>query len=214
MQQPSLFAKLLRGAGAALTVQLISAITVYSSQVLLARWMGTAEYGIYDYATALVIIGAFIAGFGLPTAVLRFISAYQAQGDWSHLRGIIESSWRQTLIIGFVASLFGTAVLLRLNSAHGLEAYTIPLSIGMWTIPIVALVNLQREIIRAFQQIILAYAPSLIMQPLLLTGMIAVWRLRHTLTSTSTIALSLLSTQSAMLDPHMRTVSGGRLLCP
>lgn len=199
MQQPSLFAKLLRGAGAALTVQLISAITVYSSQVLLARWMGTAEYGIYDYATALVIIGAFIAGFGLPTAVLRFISAYQAQGDWSHLRGIIESSWRQTLIIGFVASLFGTAVLLRLDSTHGLEAYIIPLSIGMWTIPIVALVNLQREIIRAFQQIILAYAPSLIMQPLLLTGMIAVWRLRHTLTSTSTIALSLLSTLLALV---------------
>ncbi|MFG6106819.1 flippase [Leptothoe sp. EHU-05/26/07-4] len=193
LQEPNVFAKLVRGAGAALTVQIISAGVLYSSQVLLARWMGTAAYGIYDYATAIGIFWAFIAGFGLPTAVLRFISAYNAQEDWSHLKGIIWGSWLQTLLIGILTSLCGTGILLWLNANRDLGAYTMPVVIGIWTIPTVALVSLQKEIIRGFQRIVLSYAPSLVMQPLLLIIMAAVWQRLYGLTSTVAIALSLLS---------------------
>ncbi|MBE7384912.1 MAG: flippase [Leptolyngbya sp. SIO1E4] len=199
MQQPGLFAKLLRGAGAALTIQVVSAGALYGSQVLLARWMGTAEYGLYDYANTISIFWAFIAGLGLPTAVLRFISAYKTQQDWAHLQGIIGSSWRQTLVVGLIASFCGTVILLRLNAAHPLGAYTLPLIIGIWNIPIVALVNLQREIVRAFQQIVLAYAPSLMMQPLLLIAMAAVWQRQQDLTSAIAIALTLLSALLALV---------------
>ncbi len=86
MQQPSLLAKLVRGAGVALTIQVFSTLVLYGSQVLLARWLGTAAYGVYDYALAMGIFWAFIAELGLPTAVLRFISIYKAQSDWAHLR--------------------------------------------------------------------------------------------------------------------------------
>ena len=193
MQQPSLWAKLVRGAGAALTIQVLGAVVGYSSQVLLARWMGTAAYGIYDYALAIGILGAFLAELGWPTAVLRFISAYKAEEDWAHLRGIIRGSWWQTSIIGVVISLCGTGIWFWINAAHGLGAYTIPLTIGIWTIPTVALVSLQKEMIRAFEQMILSYGPSLIVQPLLLVGMAVIWQLWRELTSTAALALSLVS---------------------
>ena len=193
MAQPNIFAKLARGASAALTIQIVSAGVLYGSQILLARWMGTAAYGIYDYATTMGIFWAFIAGFGLPTAVLRFISAYKAQEDWSHLRGMIWGSWWQTLVIGLVTSLCGTGILLWISTVHDLGAYTVPLIVGIWTIPIVALVSLQKEIIRAFQQIVLSYGPSLIGQPLLLIAMAAVLKLQRPLTSTAAISLALLS---------------------
>ena len=160
--------------------------------------MGTAEYGIYDYVTAIGILGAFIAGLGLPTAVLRFVSAYRAQRDWPHLRGIVRSSWRQTFIISVVIASCSAVSLMWLNAFYGSGPYTIPLSVGIWAVPIMALVNLQREVIRAFQQIVLAYAPSLIMQPLLLISMVALWRLHQDLTSTIAIILSLLSTGLAL----------------
>jgi O-antigen/teichoic acid export membrane protein len=166
---------------------------LYGSQVLLARWLGTAAYGVYDYALAMGIFWAFIAELGLPTAVLRFISIYKAQSDWAHLRGIIWGSWWQTLILGFITSLCGTGILLWLNAAHGLGAYTIPLTLGIWTIPTVALMSLQKEIIRAFEQIILSYGPSLILQPLLLIGMVVIWQLWRELTSAVAMVLSLLS---------------------
>ena len=47
LQQSNLFVTLVRGAGAALTIQVVSAAIIYGTQVLLARWMGTAAYGIY-----------------------------------------------------------------------------------------------------------------------------------------------------------------------
>lgn len=198
MQKTGLFARLVRGAGAALAVQIFSAVTVYSSQVLLARWMGTAEYGIYDYANSISIVGAFIAGFGLPTAALRFISAYNAQGDWAHLSGMIGGSWRQLLIASCFVSCGGTAIWLRLNAEPGLGAYAIPLLLGIWTIPSLTLINLQREVIRGFQQIILSFSPSLILQPLLLVIMAAVWRLQQDLNSTILMMLSLLSVLVAL----------------
>ncbi|MEL6382463.1 MAG: flippase [Cyanobacteria bacterium J06626_18] len=198
MQQPSIIAQLLRGAGAALTVQMVSAGVLYSAQVLLARWMGTAAYGIYEYATTISILGAFVAGFGLPTVVLRFIPTYTAKGDWAHLRGLLKSSWQQTLIVSLLTSLGGTVILLGLNALQSLGAYTIPIGISIWTIPIAALINLQKETIRAFRQIILSYAPSMIMQPLLLTSMAAVWQLHQELTSTIAIVLFLFASVLAL----------------
>ena len=192
----SLFARLARGTGTALAIHIISAGVIYASQVWLARWMGSTEYGIYDYVTTVGLVGAFMAGLGLPAAVLRFVSAYQIQEDWPHLWGIILGSWRQTLVIGLVAS--GCSTVIVWATAQTLGNYARPLLVGIWAIPVLALVGLQREIIRAFQQLVLAYAPSLIMQPLALVGMATVWQMHRQLTSTVAIALSLLSALLAL----------------
>ena len=192
-QQPGLLTKLLQRASIALVIQIVSSGVVYTSHVLLARWMGIDEYGIYDYVNAVIISLALLAGFGLPNTVLRFIPAYQSQKHWSYLHGIIRGSWLQTLIISLIISGFCTGILLKLNNVKSFGEYTIPLTVGVWTTPIVALVNLQREVIRGFQQIALAYLPSLILHPLLLVGMAGIWQLQQDLNSTIAIGLFLLS---------------------
>ena len=178
VQSPDLLAKFARGARAALTVQFCSAVTMYGAQVLLARWLGTTAYGIFDYATSVSIIGAFIAGFGMHTVALKLVSAYIAQQDWARLRGLISGSWRQILWTSSGAAIAGTAVWLWLQATRDLGAYGFPVLLGIWLIPGVALINLQREIIRGYQQIVWALAPSLIGRPLLLVGLAAVWRSR------------------------------------
>ncbi|MEO1133844.1 MAG: flippase, partial [Cyanobacteria bacterium J06639_1] len=216
MQRSGLLAPLIRGAGTALTIQVVSAGVLYGSHLLLARWMGTTEYGIYDYASAVGLLLAFAAGFGLPTAVLRLIPTYQVREDWALLRGMIWGSWQQTCWVGAIASICGTIAVLGVDATRSLGAYTLPLAVGMWAIPVLALTNLQLEIARAFHQIVLAYAPSLLVQPLLLTIAAAVWQLRQDVTSTVAIALSLLATLLALalqgflfhrsLDANIRTV--------
>jgi O-antigen/teichoic acid export membrane protein len=191
-QQSGLLRTLVRGAGAALSVQIISASAIYVSQILLARWLGVTEYGIYDYAIALGLSLAFLAGLGLPTAVLRFIPKYQFEQDWRHLRGIIWGSWQQTLIASLVTAIFSTIVLLWLTIHQGLE-YSRSLIFAVWIVPLMALANLQQQIARAFQKITLAYAPYLIAYPLVLIGIASVWQLHQNLTSTVAIALSMLS---------------------
>ncbi|MBT9314711.1 flippase [Leptothoe spongobia] len=199
LQQSSLFSKLVRGARAALMIQIVSAAALYGSQVLLARWMGTAEYGIYDYAIAIGLFWAFVAGFGLPTAVLRFISVYRVQEDWPHLKGMIWGSWQQTWVVGVTTALGGTAVLWGVHAGNDLGAYAMPMLVGLWAIPVVALLRLQQEIIRAFQKMVLSYAPSLIAQPVLLVMMVMIWQRWQELTSVIVISLSLLSSILVLL---------------
>lgn len=191
-QQSDLLRTLVRGAGAALSVQIFSAGTIYISQVLLARWLGVTEYGIYDYAIALSLSLAFLAGLGLSTAVLRFIPKYQFEQDWRHLRGIIWGSWQQTLIASLITAILSTVVLQWLSRDYGLE-HSRSLIFGVWSVPLIALANLQQQIARAFHKITLAYAPYLIAYPLVLIGITFVWQLHQNLTSTVAIALSMLS---------------------
>jgi O-antigen/teichoic acid export membrane protein len=191
-RQPDFLITLIRGAGVALSMQIISIGTIYASQILLARWMGVTEYGIYDFGIALSLSLAFLSGLGLPTAVLRFIPEYRIKQDWAHLRGIIRGSWQQTLIASLITVAFSTAILLWLVLHQRLD-YSQTLIIGIWIVPLIALANLLQQIIRAFQQMTLAYAPELIIYPLVLISIAFVWQLHQSLSSTIVISLSIVS---------------------
>ncbi|RZM82990.1 flippase [Leptolyngbya iicbica LK] len=183
----------MRGAGAALSVQLLSACILYAAQVWLARWLGTTDYGVYEYATAISVIGAFIASFGLPGVALRLVSAYRAQSDWARLGGLIGGSWRQLLLVSIGVAGCATAGWVWLQSTRDLGVYTWPLLLGIWNIPGLTLLSLQKEIIRGFQQIVLAFAPSLIGQPVMLLVLAVSWRSHRSLSSTVAMGLSLIA---------------------
>jgi O-antigen/teichoic acid export membrane protein len=192
LRSSELLTTLIRGARAALAVQVFSVGTAYVAQILLARWMGVTEYGAYDLAIALSLSLAFVAGLGLPTAVLRFISEYRVKQDWSHLRGIIRASWQQTLIASIVLAVVSTALLLGWTRQPPL-AYATALLAGIWLMPLMALMHLQQQTVRAFQKIVLAYAPYLILYPLLLIGLASLWQTQQPLLSPAAIALSSLA---------------------
>ncbi len=192
-QPPSLLIKLVRGAGVALIIQIVSSGVVYGSQVLLARWMGATEYGIYDYVTAVIISCALFAGLGLPNTVLRFIPSYQAHEHWSSLKGIIRGSWLQTLVISLMVAAIASVIWLRVNETRNFVVYAIPITVGLWATPIVALINLQREIVRGCQKITLAYLPEFILHPFLLACIAGIWQLFHTLTSVNALWIFIIS---------------------
>ncbi|MFM6530575.1 MAG: oligosaccharide flippase family protein, partial [Dolichospermum sp.] len=61
----------------ALVVQLSSLFITYLLQVLLARWMGKIEYGIYEYVMAWTLFLTIPAGLGLPRTTVRLIAEYK-----------------------------------------------------------------------------------------------------------------------------------------
>lgn len=184
-----LIATLVRGAGIALTIQLASAGANYLTRILLARWLGAAEFGIFEYVTTLSLVLSFIAGLGLSNVVLRFISEYSVQQDWAKLRGVIWGSWWQTALVGVGLAGIGTAALLWLPIR--LSVPILPLVLGLWLVPLVALMKLQLEMLRAVRRIALAYAPSLVVYPLLLLLGISIWlQFQSQLTSTGAIGIA------------------------
>ena len=84
---------LAREAGIALIIKFGGILLTYLVQVFLARWMGTTEYGIYEYVIAWSVLLAIPAGLGLPHTVLRFISEYRIKEEgWNNLVLLVSAS--------------------------------------------------------------------------------------------------------------------------
>lgn len=187
-----LLVNLARGAGTAFLVQVSGVGLTYIVQIFLARWLGTAEFGIYEYVVSCTLLLAIFAGLGLPTAVLRFISQYQVTQQWQQLTGLIQGTWRLTGVISFVLSLGTTLLILTFQNSNWI--YYTSLVIGVWMVPLIALAQLQAEMARGFNKIILAYAPFRVILPcLVLLGAFILWKINSDLTSEWVLSLSIFS---------------------
>jgi len=184
-QLDGIMATLARGAGAAFLIQAAGMSLKYLTQVLFARWMGTVEYGMYAYAFTWAKLLALLAGMGFTTSVLRFVPQYLASHDWGRLRGVIRRSQQLTLVSGIVLSGLGALLLL---SFHQEEGAARALLAGLVLVPLLALVNLQMEITRGMQYIALAYAPPMVVHPLLsVAAAFLIFRATDTLTGVAVL---------------------------
>ena len=81
-----------RIAGAAFLIRVASAGIIYLGQVLLARWMGRFEFGIYVYVWAWVGFLGMLSPIGIAYSAQRFIPEYRMRGDHDGLRGFLRGS--------------------------------------------------------------------------------------------------------------------------
>ncbi len=151
---------LIRGGGAAL---------IYTSLVLLARWMAPTQFGIYVYAWSWAMLLAIPAGVGFGTASLRFIPQYQSEEDGPHLAGFVRRAWRVTGIASVVLGGSGALVVLAASN-HIAAHYLTPLWIAFASVPALALLALHIDMGRGFGRPGLAYAPRLLAAPVLLVA--------------------------------------------
>lgn len=78
----------LRGASAALALQVVGAAAGFGFNVLLARSLGPRGVGLYYLALTVVGIGTVLGRLGLDNAMLRYVAAGAAKGDWSQVAGV------------------------------------------------------------------------------------------------------------------------------
>ena len=161
-----LLLSLFRGAAIALGLQLSGIAVSYAMQVLLARWMGATQYGVYDYVISIGTFLGFLAGLGLPNCLLRFIPEYSVKEDWGKLRGIVWGSWRYVFTSSILIASIGIAILVSWQR-HNSEVALVSFLLGISTVPLWALMRHQQEMTRGIKRMALAYFPSKVMFPLL-----------------------------------------------
>jgi O-antigen/teichoic acid export membrane protein len=148
-------------------VRILSGVIAYVSQVLLARWMGDFEYGVFVVVWVGAVIVGGLACLGIQTAILRFVPEYTQRGDVQLVRGVVVGSRIQ----GFVASTFfaivGAAGLYYFGD-HLESYYLIPLYLGAITLPMLAISEIQDNLSRAFNWADLSLWPTFVIRPLLI----------------------------------------------
>ena len=79
-------------AGKVFLVRVASAVLALASQVLLARWMGSFQFGIYIYVWTWVLMIGALSDIGLSSASRRFIPEYTELKSLDRLRGFLTGS--------------------------------------------------------------------------------------------------------------------------
>ncbi len=154
---------------AALTVffiRVFSAAIAFASQVVLARWMGSFEYGVFVFVWVWVLILSVISSAGLNVSMMRFLPQYTEQKSFDLLRGLL---FRGRLIIFSFAALFSALALAVLYVWPDLvrDYYLLPAYIVFFCVPVIVLTDAQDCIGRAYSWMHVALVPPYILRPLL-----------------------------------------------
>lgn len=163
-------AKAQRGAAFAFGIRIASAAIAYLSQVLLARWMGVFEFGVFAYVWVFVIILGGLSTIGLNTSVLRFLPEYREQARWGLFRGFLDGSRWIVLAISSAVAAAGVGVTWLLYGTIS-DYYLIPLVLAFFCLPGYAITDIQDGIARSRSWIDLALIPPYILRPFLILAL-------------------------------------------
>src|SRR5258708_1801792 len=94
-----------RLAGTIFIIRVVSAALAYLSQILLARWMGGSDYGVYVYVWTWVLLLGSMMDFGISASAQKIIPEYRTRGDHALLRGFLSGSRWMTFAVSSVVSL-------------------------------------------------------------------------------------------------------------
>jgi len=151
----------------AFMVRVVSAAIAFFSQVLMARWMGSFEYGIFVLVWVTMLIVGSISCLGFSTSVIRFIPEFRERGMLAELRGIVRVSRQVVLAASTLTALAGAAgVWLFADRIE--DYYVVPFLLGLLCLPMVALTDLLQGVSRAHSWALSALLPTYISRPVLI----------------------------------------------
>jgi len=174
-----------RMAGMAFIIRVAGAAVVFLSQILLARWMGGYEFGVYVYAwTWLLLIGDIIH-LGLPLTAQRYIPEYTQRNAFDLLRGFLFGSrWTVFATGTAVAVLAAVAVRAFEQTLDGTAI--LPLYLACAALPFYTLSNMLDGVARSYNAVTIALLPPFVLRPLMLIAVMAAAHVSGLLTDATT----------------------------
>jgi O-antigen/teichoic acid export membrane protein len=161
-----------RLAGTIFLIRVISAALAYLSQILLARWMGGSDYGVYVYVWTWVLLLGSMMDFGISASAQKIIPEYRTAGEQALLRGFLSGSRWMTFAVSTAVSLLLAGVI-KLLAPRIDASEIVPLYIGCLTLPAFVVANTQDGIARSHDWMRLGLMPQFIVRQSLIIGLTA-----------------------------------------
>lgn len=160
-----------RGALAAFTIRIASAGIAFLSQVVLARWLGAFEFGLFSYAWIWVTVLGTLCTLGFAVSVVRCLPEYASQGEIARIRGFLAFGRAVSFGAGVLAMIGGATILYFGSELVGRD-YALPLGIALICLPAFAVTDYQDGAGRSQGWMDLALVPPYVLRPLLLLAFI------------------------------------------
>lgn len=187
----------------------------YGAQVLMARLMGGAEYGVFAAIWVWTAILGHSATLGLSQGACRFLPADLVRGDLAACRGFLIGGAWVSAASGIAVAGIGLAIVHAATVLPG-GAYGPPLLVAALVLPLFALQDYLEGVARSLNRAALAIAPPyLLRQGILMAAMLGAVLLGAPARAEVAVCCTLLATgiavavQAVLLAAHLR-----RLLPP
>lgn len=170
--QSILSSRLFKTLAGTFVVRVLSVGATFLCSVLLARTLGSENFGVYSYVLALVSILAMPAQAGMPTLVLRETAKAKALKDWARMKGIWL--WSGSTIIAISLCIYIAALVLKNTlffDALGTSTTQI-FTLGLLMSLLVAMGNVRGAALRGLGFVIQGQLPEGLVKPLLFAVLI------------------------------------------
>ena len=154
-------------------VRIISAVLAFVLQVILARWIGTTQYGVFVLVWVTATILGCLSCFGLQTAVIRFVIQYRTKQDGAHLRGVLFAAPTIAIAASIATAAF-CFLMLFLFGDYIENIYLLPLYLILISLPFLAMEEIQEGIARSYDMPLTAIGPVFILRPIAIIVIMAI----------------------------------------
>ncbi|MEW6641519.1 MAG: polysaccharide biosynthesis C-terminal domain-containing protein [Pseudomonadota bacterium] len=161
-----------RLAGTVFIIRVFSAGLAYFSQILLARWMGGSDYGVYVYAWTWVLLLGCMMDLGIAGSAQKLIPEYRAADQTALLRGFLSGSRWLTFAVAIVFALLAAGLIWLLSPWIGADT-VVPLYVGCLTLPAFVVANVQDGLARSHDWMRLGLMPQFVVRQSLIIGFTA-----------------------------------------
>lgn len=173
-------ARLIRGGLGSAGVQTVHRLLGFALSILLARALGSAGYGVYAYAFAILSLLMVLAEAGVPTLLMREVAAAYGRDHWRLLRGALIRAGQFVLLASVSVALIGMVVL-SVVAERLTDAQVLTTMYMLLILPFAALVRTLASAMRGLQHVVLGQSLDMLLRPLLvLCGVGAVFVLAPT----------------------------------
>lgn len=125
----------------------------YIYQVSMGWFLGPAGYGILGVSLAIMNILALFSELGIPVAVTKYVSEYEAKKEWKNVSGVIQSGIKFTAYLGIATAVIFAFFIPILSDYFKNQEYLFTLSVVAATIPVISILATYRGALQGFQLI-------------------------------------------------------------
>lgn len=190
---------LIRGAAGSFALRVCATGLAFISSILLARFLGASQFGIYYLALTWLGLLELPAVFGFDKLLVREVAVYNERSEWGLLRGLLIRSNQAALLFSVVIALLALLIVKTTLSTEDLMMAVF--IIAFVALPLRAITILRQATLQGFHRVITGQLPEYLIQPAVFITLLcgAYFISQDDLTALSAITVYLIAVFFALL---------------